>query len=80
MDKRKRDNVTKEKKKIGKVIKLILKLFVLVFLLTLVVGMIYFYNSYGKTIIRLQKESKNMVRSSSEDTFQIGRASCRERV
>ncbi|NLO08851.1 MAG: glycosyl transferase [Clostridiales bacterium] len=75
MDKRKKDTITKERKRVGQVIKLILKLFVLLFLLALVIGIFYFYNSYGRTLVQLQKEARNLVRSSSEETFRSSQTS-----
>jgi penicillin-binding protein 1A len=75
MDKRKRNSIKKEKKRVGQALKLTLKLFVLFFLLALVGGIFYFYNSYGRTIIRLQKEAKDIVRSSSEASFRSSQTS-----
>ncbi len=75
MDKRNRDSINKERKRVGRAIKLILKLFVLLFLLALVIGIFYFYNSYGRTIVRLQKEAKDLVRSSSEESFRSSQTS-----
>ncbi|TAH68462.1 MAG: glycosyl transferase [Anaerolineaceae bacterium] len=75
MDKRKKDSVKKDKRRIGKAIKLILKLFVLLFLLALVVGIFYFYNTYGRILIKLQKEARNIVHSSSEETFRSSQTS-----
>ena len=75
MDKRNRDSINKKRKKAGQAIKLILKLFALLFLLALVIGIFYFYNSYGRTIVRLQKEAKDLVRSSSEESFRSSQTS-----
>ena len=44
-----------KKKKTGKWLKLIIKVFTLVILLTLAIGIFYFYNTYGKILIKLQK-------------------------
>lgn len=55
--------------------KLILKLIVLLILLALVVGIFYFYKSYGRTIIQLQKEAKDIVHSSSEESFRSSQTS-----
>lgn len=75
MDKRKKNSIEKEKRKIGKVIKLILKLFVFIFLLALTIGIFYFYNTYGKILIKLQQEARNLVRSSTEETFRSSQTS-----
>ena len=75
MYKRKKNSDIKNNKGIGQVIKLILKLFTVLFLLALVVGIIYFYNGYGRIIIKLQKEAKEMVRSSSEGIFRSSQTS-----
>lgn len=71
----KKNSKKKEKRKVGKVIKFILKLFVFLFLLALVIGIIYFYNTYGKVLIKLQREARSIVRSSSEDVFSISQTS-----
>ena len=75
MDKRNRDSINKKRKRVGQAIKLILKLFALLLLLALVIGIFYFYNSYGRTIVRLQKEAKDLVRSSSEESFRSSQTS-----
>jgi membrane peptidoglycan carboxypeptidase len=75
MNKRKKNSAMKNNKRTGQAIKLILKLFVLLFLLALMVGIIYFYNSYGRTILKLQREAKDIVRTSSEETFRPAQTS-----
>lgn len=75
MNKGEKDSVRIVKKSVRKAIKLILKLFVFVFLLTLLVGIFYSYNKYGKIIIKLQQEARSMVRSSSEETFRSSQTS-----
>jgi membrane peptidoglycan carboxypeptidase len=75
MNKRKKNSLKKETSKIGQTIKLILKLFVLLFLLALVIGIFYFYNGYGKILIKLQQEARSIARSSSEETFRSSQTS-----
>ena len=75
MNKRKKNSAMKNNKRTGQAIKLILKLFVLLFLLALMIGIIYFYNSYGRTILKLQREAKDIVRTSSEETFRPAQTS-----
>ncbi|HHT88506.1 MAG TPA: glycosyl transferase [Clostridiales bacterium] len=75
MDKRKKNPTMKDNRRIRQTIKLILKLFVLLFLLVFAIGIFYFYNSYGKIIIKLQKEAKEIVRASSEETFRSSQTS-----
>ena len=75
MYKWKKDSVNNEHKKIGPTIKLILKFAVFLFLLSLAIGIFYFYNTYGKIIIRLQQEAKSIVQSSSEETFRSSQTS-----
>lgn len=75
MDKRKKKPLEKENKKLRQTIKLILMIFVIVFLLALVIGIFYFYNSYGKLVIKLQQEARSIVHSSSEDTFRSSQTS-----
>lgn len=75
MYKWKKDSVNNEHKKIGPTIKLILKFAVFLFLLSLAIGIFYFYNTYGKIIIRLQQEARSIVQSSSEETFRSSQTS-----
>lgn len=75
MDKRKRNRASKDKQNIGNTLRFILKIFALVFLLALVIGIFYFYNSYGKILIQLQKEARDIVRSSSEESFRSAQTS-----
>ena len=71
----KKDLIRKENKKARQVINLILKLFVFLSLLALVIGIFYFYNSYGRVLIKLQKEAKSIARSSSEEVFSSSQTS-----
>ena len=64
-----------KKKKTGKWLKLIIKVFTLVILLTLAIGIFYFYNTYGKILIKLQKEAKLLVHSSTEEIFKSSQTS-----
>lgn len=75
MDKRKKEPLEKENKKIRQAIKLIFKIFVIIFLLALVIGIFYFYKGYGKLVIKLQQEARSIVHSSSEDTFRSSQTS-----
>lgn len=75
MDKRKKTKSKNEKKNIGQTVKFVLKLFVFLFLLTLTIGILYFYNTYGKVLIKLQQEARDLVRSSSEETFRSSQTS-----
>lgn len=75
MDKRKKVNRDKERKSVGQVIKLALQLLLLLFLLTMVVGIFYFYTTYGKTLFQLQAEAKQMVNTSTPETFRATQTS-----
>lgn len=78
MDKRKKAKVKKDKKNkknIGQTIKLALKLCVFLILLAMVIGIFYFYNAYGKILIKLQQEAVSIVRSSTEETFRSSQTS-----
>ena len=75
MDKGRKDSKKIEKRTVGKIIKIILKLFLFLFLLTLAVGIFYGYNRYGKVIIKLQEEARNIARSSSEEIFRSSQTS-----
>lgn len=65
----------KETKSVGQVIKLVLQLLFLLFLIAIVLGMLYFYNAYGKTILGLQSEAKQKVYASSEESFRSSETS-----
>lgn len=69
MDKNQKHTLKKDKGRVGRAIKLVLKFFVFLFLLLVVIGIFYSYNKYGKTIIRIQQEAKRIARSSTEETF-----------
>ncbi|NLL72189.1 MAG: glycosyl transferase [Clostridiales bacterium] len=69
MGKKKKHTLNKNKKSVGRAIKHVLKLLAFLFLLLVVIGIFYFYNTYGKTIIKLQQEAKKIARSSTEETF-----------
>ena len=73
--KQSRKNKEREKRKPKKIIKFILKLSALLFLLALVIGIFYFYNTYGRILITLQQEAKNIVRSSNEEQFRSSQTS-----
>lgn len=55
--------------------KVALQLLVFVMLLLIVVGMLCFYKEYGRTIFNLQKEARQKVRASNEDTFKSSQTS-----
>ena len=66
---RKTDNSKKERKSIGQVIKLVLQLLLLLFLLTIAAAIFCFYRTYGKTLLQLQANAKQVVSASTPDTF-----------
>lgn len=53
----------------GHKIKIIIQVCILVTLLAILGVIAYFYLNYGKTILQLQKEAKQLVEKSTEDTF-----------
>lgn len=75
MSRIKKKNRKKDKKTIGQVIKLILQVSLLLFLLAIVGGIVYFYNSYGKTLFELQAEAKKIVSASTPETFRASQTS-----
>ncbi|CRZ35578.1 1A family penicillin-binding protein [Herbinix hemicellulosilytica] len=75
MNKRKKAEINRLVKKIGQSIKLVFKLTVFLVLLAAIVGIFYFYNTYGKIIMKYQQEARSIVRSSSEDTFRSSQTS-----
>ncbi len=58
-----------EKKSMGQVIKLVLQLFILFLLIAILGTIVYFYLTYGKTILELQTEAREKVSVSNSDTF-----------
>lgn len=75
MSNKKRSGKAKGKRSIGKEIKLILQLLLLFFLIAIIIGMVYFYHTYGKTIFGLQSQAKQMVNASTEETFKSSQTS-----
>lgn len=75
MQNKKKATDKKEKKRPGQVIKLALQIIILLVLLAIIGGMIYFYQAYGKTILQLQADAKKKVRASTEDTFKASQTS-----
>lgn len=69
MNERKKSKIKKLMKKIGRNIRLILNFTVFIILVGVIIGILYFYNTYGKIIIKMQQEAKSIVRSSTEETF-----------
>jgi len=75
MDKRKGTKAKKVMSKIGHKIKLVLKFAVFLVLLAVITGIFYFYNTYGKIIMKYQQEARSIVRSSTEETFRSSQTS-----
>jgi membrane peptidoglycan carboxypeptidase len=71
----KKNNAKKERKSMRRTIKLILQLLSILVLLTVAIGIFYFYHAYGKTILKLQAEAKKKVSESSGETFKSAQTS-----
>jgi len=56
-------------RKLGYIIKSTFQIITLCVLLTVAIGIFYFYHAYGKIILQLQAEAKQKISSSTEDTF-----------
>jgi penicillin-binding protein, 1A family len=68
-------NRKKTNGKIGRKIKISIQ-FVILFTLLAILGVIlYFYINYGKTILKMQSQAKEMVDKSTEDTFRSSQTS-----
>jgi penicillin-binding protein 4 len=65
----------KGKRSIGRKIKLGLQIMLFLTLLSITVGIFYFYHLYGKTILQLQSDAREMVSESTEDTFKASQTS-----
>ncbi len=73
-----KDNGVKKKKTKSKLrhrVKITVQLIVLLTLLAILAAILYFYLAYGKTILRMQSEAKQMVEASTEDTFKASQTS-----
>jgi len=75
MNRRNRTKAKRIASKIGQGIKLVLKLTVFLILLTVIIGIIYFYNTYGKVIMKYQQEARDIVSSATEETFRSSQTS-----
>jgi membrane peptidoglycan carboxypeptidase len=74
MPKQKRKSTNKEhnkktRKRTGNKSKLVLQILSLCLLMAIAIGLFYFYQVYGKMILKLQAEAKQKVSASSLDTF-----------
>lgn len=72
---KKREKHKKVRSKLGHRIKITLQLMVLVTLLAVLGVILYFYFNYGKTILQMQREAKQKVDASTEDTFKSSQTS-----
>ncbi|NLP35254.1 MAG: glycosyl transferase [Clostridiales bacterium] len=62
-------------KKVGQAIKLGFQILFLIILLVIIIVIIYFYQTYGKGLLQLQSEAKQMVRASTPETFREAQTS-----
>ncbi len=69
------NNSKKTKGKIGHRIKISVQFIVLFTLLAILGAILYFYINYGKTILKMQAQAKEMVDKSTEDTFRSSQTS-----
>jgi penicillin-binding protein 4 len=65
----------KGKRKVKRIIKLTLQSILLLILLGMAGGIFYFYFAYGKTILQLQSDARQMVNTSTPDTFKANQTS-----
>ncbi len=65
----KKENEKKTKKRAGNKSRLVLQIVSLCLLMVIAIGLFYFYQVYGKMILKLQAEAKQKVSTSSSDTF-----------
>jgi penicillin-binding protein 1A len=63
------------RRNVGQVLKLIVQILSLIFLLAITIGILYFYQTYGKDLLQLQSEARKMVRVSTSDTFRAAQTS-----
>lgn len=75
MDRKKVVSQKREHRSTGQAIKLGLKLILLLFLISVVIGIFYFYHTYGRTIFALQAEAKKLVSTSTPETFRASQTS-----
>lgn len=70
----KKENIKKNKSRtrrnnVSHTVKLVLQVIIFVILLSITIGIFYFYHAYGRIILQLQSEAKQKVGTSTEDTF-----------
>ncbi|MDF2906801.1 MAG: hypothetical protein K0R34_2122 [Herbinix sp.] len=70
-----KENKKKSSRSLRGRIKVGIQFLIFITLLIIVVAMFYFYKEYGKTILDLQSEAKQMVGASTEDTFKASQTS-----
>jgi membrane peptidoglycan carboxypeptidase len=75
MRNKKNEHHSSHKSKAGHKIKITIQLFVLITLLVILAGILYFYFKYGKTILQMQREATQTVDASTEDTFRSSQTS-----
>ncbi len=68
-------NKKRSRRKMGHKVKIGLQLVVLLTLIAILSGILYFYLKYGKTILEMQHQATQMVDASSEDTFKASQTS-----
>jgi penicillin-binding protein 1A len=73
------NKVNTQNKKTGRsprqVLGIIIKSIVLAFLITIVLGIVLFYATYGRRLIQMQKQVREMVDNSTYDTFKAAQTS-----
>ena len=65
----------KRKKRTGHKIKIAIQFIILMMLIVILSGILYFYLKYGKTILEMQHQAMEMVDESTEDTFKASQTS-----
>lgn len=65
----------KHRSKVGRGIKITFQFMLLITLLAVLGGILYFYLNYGKTILQMQREANRKVDASTENTFRSSQTS-----
>lgn len=63
------------RRSVGQIIKIVFQIIILVFLLAIITGIVYFYHSYGKDLLHLQSKVRQIVSDSTPDTFRAAQTS-----
>ncbi|HBI73215.1 MAG TPA: glycosyl transferase, partial [Lachnospiraceae bacterium] len=65
----------RERRSVGQAVRFALRIVFLIFLLIIVIGIFYFYHTYGKDLLQLQSQARQLVSESTAETFRAAQTS-----